>query len=1100
MARSQTETTDRKQEGQYNTCRRKHRNNGDDTRRSNFRETDPTVPKEADNTANNTRHCSPSFQRHTPKVQEIGCSMERRVIQTKQHKSSHTTTPNNDIHRDCGGQEGSTSHNEYNDQTTIQQGKPRSLLQKRWTSGTPRGTDNQKDRTTTHTDAQIRKINSGNSLDNIDHQTILEVSKSSINDRSLEMYEGSINGEKTVKDIRLIQDYTNSHKRPFQLTTTTINISGYSPSKAIKIRSILDNHSSTVAIISETRTRLCRQLSGQGRPYMIEGEGRDPAGVAVVFPTKINANVTVKTDRFVQLTLANNIEIIGVYGPNETTNISAKTTFWKELTTMVETSIKHHDIVIVIGDLNAGHEPLTCKKPTGGPNILRLNEFVQKTGLKMIETLPTWKSYAAKSNNKTRTLDRCLIHCNSEFEATPIVDWENRLSDHAILSIKFVFKHLDRNKGRPFNKLQSIEDSVDSKWTLAKETLRNKKIDASEKVDNALNTFWKCRKAYLSEIQENLILTDTEGTPLESTVAIITATNYYKELWETKTNTSGHQLITPSTLPPQTPPPSLNEVTSAIQELKRDTAMGCDGISSNTVTSKLDISSKTYTQILADVWASGHIPKEWKDMRVKLIPKKDAHTTINNTRPITCLSTSCKILNNILAQRSYTLYEMALHPSQHAYRRQRSVWTAKSELISVLDSRDTSVVTFLDISKAFDRISRATVHKALAYWNIPMFEQHLILQQYQNQQVFIEVQGKKAEPFGHLVGIKQGCILSGMLFNLVIAIITYNVHERLSSQVYKVISYSDDILIISEDRMTNLVVTKVLEEQLHECGLTLNKDKNTTIIFDKRIESNMTVEWLGTIFRADRTWEQEIESRISKAKSASNEIKQLCKHNSLKIARSIMTNILESLVVTHLKYPLDVVLYSSKDKEKVINVLTAIILDGIKMSEENALDLAEQFLGYKQKVKQVKRKIFQSKDRPPLPSTSLISPTQDQINERKHHTAQLQEERRWCLLCLKPTYYKDINGHRRRTHNVEALPRLHIDCTGCKRSLDSGAYYRHDCIGSYKPSGMLECHLCGSMYGKHGLARHIPSCKGSKILINNQANDSNTVIDIAKQN
>ena len=419
---------------------------------------------------------------------------------------------------------------------------------------------------------------------------------------------------------------------------------------------------------------------------------------------------------------------------------------------------------------------------------------------------------------------------------------------------------------------------------------------------------------------------------------------------------------------------------------------------------------------------------------------------------------------------------MALHPSQHAYRKHRSIWTAKAELVEEVKSHGYCIVASLDLSKAFDKVTRHALISALTRWDIPLFEQQLILEQYRDANVQVELNGKTGKPFRHSRGIRQGCVLSGLLFNMVIAKLFYQVEAKVTTAYYKLISYSDDIIVIAKDCLTVQVVTKTLQRELDGIGLLLNEEKTRIITFDMKEEAKETFEWLGTTFTTNLDWTQEVSARVQHAKDAGQEIKHLCQQNNVRLHNTVKVNVISSLVVSHLKITCDILEYSSEDRRVIYNTLTAILLDNTSFGEEAASQQAKELLGMCPKPQTTKRKTFQSKDKPPLPGLDLVSATPDQVERRKQYSSSLQEERKWCILCDPPAYYKDINGHRHRIHQVDSLPRLLIHCLSCQRNIDSNQYHRHVCIGTSIPEGLTPCPTCNAMYGKHGMARHIPAC------------------------
>ena len=96
------------------------------------------------------------------------------------------------------------------------------------------------------------------------------------------------------------------------------------------------------------------------------------------------------------------------------------------------------------------------------------------------------------------------------------------------------------------------------------------------------------------------------------------------------------------------------------------------------------------------------------------------------------------------------------------------IYTLK-EFIEYYKCRDTTVyVTFLDASKAFDRLNYCLLFDKLIKKDVPLFIIKLLLFWYTHQKVCVQ-SGKSSSP-DFLVGngVKQGGIISPILFNIYI--------------------------------------------------------------------------------------------------------------------------------------------------------------------------------------------------------------------------------------------------------------------------------------------------------------------------------------------
>ena len=103
------------------------------------------------------------------------------------------------------------------------------------------------------------------------------------------------------------------------------------------------------------------------------------------------------------------------------------------------------------------------------------------------------------------------------------------------------------------------------------------------------------------------------------------------------------------TAEPDIPKPSLIEVELPIEKLKRHKTTGVDNIPSELIQTG---GGKLYEEIhklILLIWNKKELPKEWKESII--VPKKGDRMDCNNYRGISILSTSYKILSNILLSR-----------------------------------------------------------------------------------------------------------------------------------------------------------------------------------------------------------------------------------------------------------------------------------------------------------------------------------------------------------------------------------------------------------------------------------------------------------------
>jgi hypothetical protein len=126
------------------------------------------------------------------------------------------------------------------------------------------------------------------------------------------------------------------------------------------------------------------------------------------------------------------------------------------------------------------------------------------------------------------------------------------------------------------------------------------------------------------------------------------------------------------TAKPFVPGPSAAEIVVAIIKLKRYKASGSDQIPAELIQAGgKTLYSETYKLILL-IWNKEELPHQWKESIVVSIHKKGDKTDCSNYQGISLLSTSYKILSNILLSRLISYADEMIGDHKCGFRRNRS--------------------------------------------------------------------------------------------------------------------------------------------------------------------------------------------------------------------------------------------------------------------------------------------------------------------------------------------------------------------------------------------------------------------------------------------
>ena len=155
-------------------------------------------------------------------------------------------------------------------------------------------------------------------------------------------------------------------------------------------------------------------------------------------------------------------------------------------------------------------------------------------------------------------------------------------------------------------------------------------------------------------------------------------------------------------------------------------------------------------------------------------------------------------------------------------------------------------VTFIDFSKAFDRVNRESLLYKLLHYPYPIDGKmyHIIKALYSNTMSCVKINELRTEWFETLQGVRQGDNLSQTLFalfvnDLAMEIKAMNVGVKAGERQVPILLYADDVAIISETETDMQAMLNVVREWYNKWNMSVNLTKTKAMQF--RIpNSNLT--------------------------------------------------------------------------------------------------------------------------------------------------------------------------------------------------------------------------------------------------------------------
>lgn len=241
---------------------------------------------------------------------------------------------------------------------------------------------------------------------------------------------------------------------------------------------------------------------------------------------------------------------------------------------------------------------------------------------------------------------------------------------------------------------------------------------------------------------------------------------------------------------------------------------------------------------------------------------------------------------------------------------------------------------FVDYTKAFDSVFHDSLWKTLIEFGAPQHVVWLIKRLYDRAVGVVRLEEQHTEPFKFEKGVRQGCLISPILFNAIGERIMRKVEGRLVERSGKIIGgrciwnirYADDTTLVARSSEECNLMAAVLMEESRVMGLQINKSKTTAMtvhghgdieVEREIIEKVQKLKYLGSYITSEGDSSSDIKARIGMAKSVTYNLVEVWKSKELSLKLKI--RLAKSLVWS-------IVLYACeswtlrKQEENMINV------------------------------------------------------------------------------------------------------------------------------------------------------------------------------------
>jgi hypothetical protein len=284
-------------------------------------------------------------------------------------------------------------------------------------------------------------------------------------------------------------------------------------------------------------------------------------------------------------------------------------------------------------------------------------------------------------------------------------------------------------------------------------------------------------------------------------------------------------------------PVTEDEIAALINSLELGKSCGPDGISSRVVKATKLVIGPILVHLFNLSFTTGIFPQILKDTVVVPIFKKGCVNDPNNYRPIALLSVFSKLLEKAMKNRLVTYFEKnaLFHCNQYGFREKCSTEDAVQNLLAkvcaALDSNNTALAVFLDLTKAFDTVDHNRLLRKLDLYGVRGLAGDWFTNYLSNRHQITRINGHVSDSALVVTGVPQGSVLGPVLFLIYINdIYNLNTHSSISS-------FADDTALLNTNKNKEQAYRNV-EADLSLIGdwfvenlLTLNATKSNHIDF-----------------------------------------------------------------------------------------------------------------------------------------------------------------------------------------------------------------------------------------------------------------------------
>ena len=415
----------------------------------------------------------------------------------------------------------------------------------------------------------------------------------------------------------------------------------------------------------------------------------------------------------------------------------------------------------------------------------------------------------------------------------------------------------------------------------------------------------------------------------------------YQELYNTENPFSIDILNTiPKCTNSEEEPPILREeVAKAVEHFKDGKAPGYDSITAEELKAAGGPGIDALYHLSTRIWDTETIPADWGKAVITPIYKKKDKLDCNNYRGISLLSHPGKILTYIIQQRIRDKTESILSEAQAGFRPGRGtadqLFALRQIMESYIEKGKNLFVCYIDFEKAFDRVWQTGLWHCMAFFGFPDKYIRLLQALYNQSQSAVRVNGSLTDWFSTRVGVRQGCIISPQLFNILLEVaMLHALHDLdlgacMNGTIINNLRFADDIAILAESEEDLQTLVSEVFKTSSQLGLKISLTKTQVQVIGRGCDkinihlANHTLEqvksfiYLGGQIDEDGTCQNDVKRRIGLALGAMHALHPIWRAKD--ISNQTKIALYRSLVLSIVLYAAETWTLRKRDQDRLLS-------------------------------------------------------------------------------------------------------------------------------------------------------------------------------------